>query len=126
MLVLIGFAILAGAGTALSPCVLPVLPALLSASALGGRRRPVGIVIGLSGPFTVAIVFLSSVIDGVGLGENSVRYLAVAVLLIFGVALWLPAVAARIEAPLSRLARFGPKTAGDRFGSGGLRWGGGG
>lgn len=28
MIVLIGFALLAGAGTALSPCVLPVLPAL--------------------------------------------------------------------------------------------------
>jgi cytochrome c biogenesis protein CcdA/thiol-disulfide isomerase/thioredoxin len=118
MLVLIGFAILAGAGTALSPCVLPVLPALLSASALGGRRRPVGIVIGLSVTFTVTIVFLSSVIDGVGLGGNFVRYLAVAVLLIFGVALMLPAVAARIEAPLSRLSRFGPKTVGDGFGSG--------
>ena len=37
MLILLGFALLAGAGTALSPCVLPVLPALLSA---GGDRRP--------------------------------------------------------------------------------------
>jgi cytochrome c biogenesis protein CcdA/thiol-disulfide isomerase/thioredoxin len=118
MLVLIGFAILAGAGTALSPCVLPVLPALLSASALGGRRRPLGIVLGLSVTFTVAIVFLSSVIDGVGLGQNAVRYLAVAVLLVFGVALMLPAVSARIEAPLSRLARFGPRTGGDGFASG--------
>ena len=30
------------------PCVLPVLPALLSAGATGGRRRPLGIVIGLA------------------------------------------------------------------------------
>ncbi|MEA2217334.1 MAG: hypothetical protein QOK19_2895 [Solirubrobacteraceae bacterium] len=118
MLVLIGFAVLAGAGTALSPCVLPVLPALLSASALGGRRRPLGIVLGLSVTFTVTIVFLSSVIDGVGLGQNAVRYLAVAVLLVFGVALMLPEVSARIEAPLSRLARFGPRSGGDGFGSG--------
>ena len=42
MLVLLGFALLAGAGTALSPCVLPVLPALLSAGGVGGRRRPLG------------------------------------------------------------------------------------
>ena len=42
MLILILFAILAGAGTALSPCVLPVLPALLSAGGVGGRRRPLG------------------------------------------------------------------------------------
>ncbi len=118
MIVLIGFAILAGAGTALSPCVLPVLPALLSASAVGGRRRPLGIVLGLSVTFTAAIVFLSSVIDGVGLGVNAVRYLAVAVLIVFGVALLLPDLSARIEAPLSRLARFGPRTSGDGFASG--------
>ena len=41
------FALIAGAGTAITPCVLPVLPALLSASAVGGRRRPIGIVLGL-------------------------------------------------------------------------------
>jgi len=39
MLLLLGFAFLAGAGTALSPCVLPVLPAVLSASGAGGRRQ---------------------------------------------------------------------------------------
>ena len=37
MLILILFAILAGAGTALSPCVLPLLPALLRlAPSVGG------------------------------------------------------------------------------------------
>ena len=40
-----GFALIAGAATAITPCVLPVLPALLSASAVGGataagRDRP--------------------------------------------------------------------------------------
>ena len=44
MALLVAFAFLAGAGTAISPCVLPVLPALLSAGATGGRRRPLGIV----------------------------------------------------------------------------------
>ena len=46
------FALLAGAGTALSPCVLPVLPAVLSAGATGGRRRPLGVVTGLAVTFT--------------------------------------------------------------------------
>src|ERR1700749_2539217 len=56
MIVLIGFAILAGAGTALSPCVLPVLPALLSAGGVGGRRRPLGVVLGVSVTFAGAMV----------------------------------------------------------------------
>ena len=118
MIVLVGFALLAGAGTALSPCVLPVLPALLSASASGGRRRPVGIAIGLAVTFAVTIVGLASVIDGVGLGPGATRTLAVVVLIAFGVVMALPALAARLEAPLARLARFGPRDGGDGFASG--------
>jgi cytochrome c biogenesis protein CcdA/thiol-disulfide isomerase/thioredoxin len=118
MLVLLGFAVLAGAGTALSPCVLPVLPALLSAGGAGGRRRPLGIVLGLSVTFTVTIVGVANVVDGVGLGSDPLRDLAIVVLLVFGAALLLPRVAERIEAPLSRLARFGPRTTGDGFASG--------
>src|SRR5712671_4157000 len=118
MIVLLGFALLAGAGTALSPCVLPVLPALLSAGGVGGRRRPLGVVLGLSITFTVTIVGAANVVDGVGLGTGPLRDLAIAVLLLFGVALLVPAISARLEAPLSRLARFGPRSRGDGFGSG--------
>jgi cytochrome c biogenesis protein CcdA/thiol-disulfide isomerase/thioredoxin len=118
MLVLVIFAVLAGAGTAVSPCVLPVLPALLSAGSVGGRRRPLGVVLGLSITFTVTIVGLANVVDGVGLGDDPLRDVAIAVLLIFGLTLLMPDVAARLEAPLSRLARFGPRDTGDGFFSG--------
>src|ERR1700758_4897804 len=118
MIVLLGFAILAGAGTALSPCVLPVLPALLSASGVGGRRRPLGVVLGLSITLTVTIVGLAKVVGGIGLGSDPLRDLAIVVLLVFGVMLLAPALAARVEAPLSRLARFGPRSGGDGFRSG--------
>jgi cytochrome c biogenesis protein CcdA/thiol-disulfide isomerase/thioredoxin len=118
MIVLLIFAVLAGAGTALSPCVLPVLPALLSAGGVGGRRRPLGIVLGLSITFTVTIVGVANVVDGVGLGADPLRYVAIVVLLVFGVVMLLPDVAARLEAPLSRLARFGPRDSGDGFASG--------
>ncbi len=122
MLVLLGFAILAGAGTALSPCALPVLPALLSAGGAGGRRRPLGVVLGLSITFTVTIVGLANVVDGVGLGNDPLRDLAIVVLIVFGLALLVPDAAARLEAPLSRLARFGVggmrRSSGDGFVSG--------
>jgi cytochrome c biogenesis protein CcdA/thiol-disulfide isomerase/thioredoxin len=118
MIVLLGFAVLAGAGTALSPCVLPVLPALLSAGGVGGRRRPLGIVLGLSITFTVTIVGVAKLVDGVGLGSDPLRDVAIVVLLVFGVALVLPSLAARIEAPLSRLARLGPRSRGEGFRSG--------
>src|SRR4051794_283616 len=118
MLVLLLFAVLAGAGTALSPCVLPVLPALLSAGGAGGRRRPLGVVLGLTVTFAITIVGVAEVVGGVGLGTDPLRALAVVVLAGFGAALLLPRVAARLEAPLAALSQRGPRSRGDGFLSG--------
>jgi len=118
MPLLILFALVAGAGTAITPCVLPVLPALLSAGAVGGRRRPLGIVVGLALAFTIAIVALAQLVKGVGLASGAARTAAIVVLLAFGALLLFPDVAARVQAPLSRLARFGPGTRGTGFRSG--------
>jgi len=95
-----------------------VLPALLSASATGGKRRPFGIVLGLSVTFTLTIVGLAQVVDGVGLGTSLTRDIAIVVLLMLGLALVVPAISRRLEAPLARLSRLGPKSAGDGFVSG--------
>ena len=115
---LVLFAFVAGAGTAISPCVLPVLPALLSAGATGGRRRPLAIVIGLATTFAITVAGFAKLVDGVGLGNSALRTLAVLVLAGFGVTLLAPRLADRVEAPLSRLARFGPRSGGDGFWSG--------
>jgi cytochrome c biogenesis protein CcdA/thiol-disulfide isomerase/thioredoxin len=114
MLILILFAILAGAGTALSPCVLPVLPALLASGSVGGRRRPLGVVLGLTVTFTVTIVGIAKVVGGVGLGSDPLRDLAVVVLFASGFVLLVPSVGDRLEARLSRLTAFGAAGARDR------------
>jgi cytochrome c biogenesis protein CcdA len=93
MLVLMLFALVAGAGTAITPCVLPVLPVLLSASAVGGRRRPFGIVAGLALTFTISIVALAQITKGVGLASGPTRTLAVIVLLAFGAVMLIPPLA---------------------------------
>ncbi len=118
MLLLMLFAVIAGAGTAITPCVLPVLPALLSASAVGGARRPLGIVLGLAATFTIAIVALAQLVQGVGLASGAARSLAIIVLIAFGLLMLIPELAKYVQAPLSRLARFGPKTRGDGFWTG--------
>jgi cytochrome c biogenesis protein CcdA/thiol-disulfide isomerase/thioredoxin len=118
VLLLTLFALLAGAGTAISPCVLPVLPALLSAAGSGGRRRPLGVVTGLTATFTLTIVGLAQVVDGVGLGSSLTRDLAIVALLGFGTAVLVPRLGDRLAAPLSRLAAFGPGSTGDGFVSG--------
>jgi len=51
VVVLLGVGLLAGLVTALSPCVLPVLPIVLAGGATG--RRPLAIVAGLVASFTL-------------------------------------------------------------------------
>ena len=112
------FALVAGAGTALSPCVLPILPAVLSVGVTGGRRRPLGVVTGLALSFTFATVALVYVIDALGLPDGIARTVAIIVLLVFGVTLLLPALADRVEAWLSRIAPGPARPGGDGFASG--------
>jgi cytochrome c biogenesis protein CcdA/thiol-disulfide isomerase/thioredoxin len=120
MVLLILFGFIAGAATALSPCVLPVLPVALSAGATGGRRRPLGIVAGLAVSFTFATVVLVYVISALGLPNDLLRKVAIAVLLGFGIVLLVPPLADRLEAWMSGIAsRAGaPKADGDGFWSG--------
>jgi cytochrome c biogenesis protein CcdA/thiol-disulfide isomerase/thioredoxin len=120
MVALIAFAFVAGAATALSPCVLPVLPVALSAGVGGGRRRPLGVVVGLAGSFAFATVALVYVIDALGLPDDLLRTIAIAVLICFGLSLLVPSLAARVEAAFARVVptprpRSGP---GGGFGSG--------
>lgn len=118
MVALIGFAFLAGAATALSPCVLPVLPVALSAGVTGGRRRPLGVVTGLALSFAFATVALVYLIDALGLPGDLLRNLAIAVLFGFGITLLIPAVSARVEAWIGRLVPAPSARRGEGFGSG--------
>ena len=104
MALLMLFALVAGAGTALSPCVLPILPAVLSAGVTGGRRRPLGVVTGLALSFTFATVALVYVIDALGLPNGFARDMAIVVLFAFGICLLIPPIGDRVEAFASRLA----------------------
>ena len=60
----------------------------------------------------------AELVDGVGLGDGTLRSLSVLVLLGFGLLLLAPPLAHRLEAVLSRLVRLGPRSRGDGFLSG--------
>jgi cytochrome c biogenesis protein CcdA/thiol-disulfide isomerase/thioredoxin len=115
---LVLFALVAGAGTALSPCVLPVLPAVLSAGVTGGRRRPLGVVSGLAISFTFATVALVYVIDALGLPNDLARTIAIVVLASFGLTLLIPPLSARLEAWISRVVPGPSRARRNGFGSG--------
>jgi cytochrome c biogenesis protein CcdA/thiol-disulfide isomerase/thioredoxin len=121
MLLLSAFGFIAGAGTAVSPCVLPVLPIALSAGAASGRRRPLGIVAGLVASFTFSTVALVYLISALGLPNDLLRTVAIVVLLAFGVTLLIPPLAARLEGLASRLtAGAAVRRGGEGFWSGTL------
>lgn len=101
MALLLLFAVVAGAATAVSPCVLPVLPVALSAGVTGGRRRPLGVASGLALSFTFATVALVYLISALGLPGGLLRTLSIAVLICFGISLAIPRLSDRLEAMLS-------------------------
>src|SRR5215469_12886152 len=95
-LIVVGF--LAGVITSISPCVLPVLPIVLTAGAT--RRtddtadtertwswRPYGVVLGLVVSFSVATLFGSLVLTALHLPQDLLRDLGIAVLVLIGVGL---------------------------------------
>jgi cytochrome c biogenesis protein CcdA/thiol-disulfide isomerase/thioredoxin len=98
MLLLIGFAFLAGIVTVLSPCILPVLPVVLSGGIGGGKARPWGVITGFTASFTVFTLTLSTLVQWLGLDPDVLRWAAAGLILVFGVVLVVPALKDRFMA----------------------------
>jgi len=103
VLIAVGFA--AGLITALSPCVLPVLPILLAGGATGGRRKPYAIVVGLVASFTAFTLAGVWVLDSLGLPKDFLRDLAIVLLFVVAASLLVPRLGLLVERPLARLGR---------------------
>jgi cytochrome c biogenesis protein CcdA/thiol-disulfide isomerase/thioredoxin len=106
MLLLLGIAFLAGIVTAISPCVLPVLPILLAGSAAStDRRRPFAIVAGLVVSFTIFTLAGAALLSALGLPEDLLRNIAIAALLVLAASLLSQRVAWALERPFLFLTR---------------------
>jgi len=125
MLVLIIIAFIAGIATALAPCVLPALPVVIAAASTGGSRRPIGIGVGLVLSFTVFTLGLSTALRSIGLGPDTLRNVAIAGLLIFGLVLLVPSLDRRLSGVLNPVSGFADRLpkGGDGF-TGGVLLGG--
>ena len=106
MLVLLGIAFLAGIITAISPCVLPVLPILLAGGAGStNRARPYAIVAGLVISFTVFTLAGAALLSALGLPEDVLRDVAIAALLLLALTLLWPRLGWLLERPFLFLTR---------------------
>ncbi|MEP6978892.1 MAG: cytochrome c biogenesis protein DipZ [Thermoleophilia bacterium] len=106
MLVLIGIGLVAGVITAVSPCILPVLPIVLTAGAGdGGWRRPFMIISGLVASFTVFTLAAASILSALGLPQDLLRNVAIALLFVLAGSLLSKRFAFALERPFAFMTR---------------------
>lgn len=105
MAVLLGIGFLAGMIVSVSPCVLPVLPIVLAGGASGNRRRPYAIIAGLVVSFTAFTLFAGVLLDALGLPDDLLRDVAIALLFVVAATLAFPRLAQVVERPFLFLTR---------------------
>ena len=108
-------AVVAGLATFLSPCVLPIVPVVLATGTTGGRRRPLGIACGLAGAFVIFTLLASRVLAALGLPQDLLRNVAIAMLAVVGIVLLAPSLGewlGRLFQPLAARAGAGSPTGG--------------
>ncbi len=109
MLILILFAFLAGVVTILSPCILPILPIVLTGSVTEGKRRPFGVVAGFIVSFTFFTLALATIVKATGLSADALRTFAIVVIGGLGVSLLFPQTQLWLEQIFTRFASAGPR-----------------
>ena len=107
MTVLLAFAFVSGFITILSPCILPVLPIVLSGSISGGKARPFGVLAGFVVSFTVFTLTLSAIVHALGIPADALRVVAVVLIVLFGIVMLVPRLRDGFELLASRIASRG-------------------
>ncbi|MDH7785408.1 cytochrome c-type biogenesis protein [Ochrobactrum sp. 19YEA23] len=97
------FAFIAGVVTILSPCVLPLLPVILASTALDGRSRPIGLIIGFAVFFTAITLLLSVFVRQFAVSPDVHRTSAAIIFIVLGIILAVPPLKAAFEMKTSRI-----------------------
>ena len=87
----------------MTPCVLPILPALLAVSGSGDRRRVAGVVVGLELSFFLVGIVLAGLLTALGLPDELLQWVAAALLVAFALTMLVPALHGRFQARVSRM-----------------------
>jgi cytochrome c biogenesis protein CcdA/thiol-disulfide isomerase/thioredoxin len=116
MVVLLLVSLLVGAASVLTPCVLSLLPAILAAATGGGRSRSWGIVAGIVATFGLSVLALGEAISALGLPANTLRWIAVVILVGFAVVLLIPSLEQRFTTRMQSVVARGPRGGAGRTG----------
>ncbi|OHD33414.1 MAG: hypothetical protein A2Y31_12875 [Spirochaetes bacterium GWC2_52_13] len=102
MTLLVFFAFLSGIVTILSPCILPVLPIVLTGS-IGGKSKPFGVVTGFIASFSFFTLVLSALVQTLDIPVNTLRIVAVVIIVTFGLTMIVPRLHLVFDRLMSRL-----------------------
>lgn len=108
MLLLIPIAFISGILTVFSPCVLPILPAVLASGIDGNTRRIKGVIAGLVVSFTIASLLLATIVRVFGIPADVIRNFAVILLIIFGLSMVFPVIWEKVQIFIERHWKIQP------------------
>ena len=101
--------------TAISPCVLPVLPILFAGTASGSPRRAYAVIAGLVVSFTAFTLAATLLLSALGLPQDLLRNIAIGVVIVVGLSLVVPRLGHLLERPFYALGRRPPSETGNGF-----------
>ena len=102
----VALAFVAGMLTSLSPCVLPILPLVLSAAASERKYGPVALAAGLAISFVLVGLFVATIGYSIGLTTELFRQVAAALMVILGAVLIFPPLQTRLALPSGPIANW--------------------
>ncbi len=83
-LVNVGLGFIEGFALIISPCILPILPIILSGSLTGSKKRPIGIIIGFVFMFALFTYFSRKLTQYSGIDSNIIRHISYGILILLG------------------------------------------
>lgn len=104
-----GLAFLEGLALIASPCILPILPLVLSASIDGGKSRPFGIIVGFITSFCLFAFFSRWVVVALSVNLDYIKYGSLVLLGLLGVIMLSSHLTEKFSAMTQGFADFGGK-----------------
>lgn len=102
-----GLAFLEGLALILSPCILPILPLILSTSIDGGKTRPIGITAGFIVSFSLFAFFSRWLVLTTGINLDVIKYASLILLTLLGITMLSTHLSEKFNAFTQRLADVG-------------------
>lgn len=96
-------ALAAGALTILAPCILPLLPIILGGTQGASRWRPIAVVVGFIITFSAVGAALATAGSFAGIMPDTLRNIAVILLIVLGLLLIFPALYQKLQVPMERM-----------------------